>query len=129
MRTITSLIAALSALTMAAQNRPAEPPTDTVTIAGSVRVPGIYPIQSHGEQITVIAAIEQAGGLLENADDNVYILRFFRSEKTSQTVTGKVRVSLADIRNGKTRDVPLQAGDVLTIPEFVKNRRNSYFVK
>ena len=124
MRTIIPLILVLSALTVAAQNRSTEPSTDTVTVAGSVRNPGVYPIHSHGEQITVMAAIEQAGGLAENADDDVFILRLIRSGNTSRTGMAKILVSLSDIKNGKTKDVLLQAGDVLTIPEFVSRRRS-----
>jgi protein involved in polysaccharide export with SLBB domain len=124
MRTIIPLIVVLSAFTVAAQDSPHEPSTSTVTVEGSVRNPGVYPIFSHGEQITVMTVIEQAGGLFENAADAASILRFFRSEKTQQTGRSRISVSLSDIRNGKTKDVLLQAGDVLTIPEFVSRRRS-----
>ncbi|HWE53728.1 MAG TPA: hypothetical protein VG273_28315 [Bryobacteraceae bacterium] len=53
-----------------------------------------------------------------------YILRFFRADKTSQTGTARIPLSSRDIRNGNSKDVLIEPGDVLTIPEFIKRRRN-----
>ena len=121
MGAVIPLIAVLSALAFAGQDNhsqdPASAPVSTITVTGRVNKPGDYPVFSDGRQITVLAAIDQAGGLAEHAGDDAYILR------SSTRPTVRIPVSLSDIRNGKAADVVLQPGDVLTIPEFVPRRR------
>jgi hypothetical protein len=100
----------ISALTIAGQETASRPPADsTVTIAGSVNKPGVYSLFTHGRQITVLMAIDQAGGLSDHADTDVYILRSSRSDRASNSgMRAKIPVSLSDIRNGKVPDISLR---------------------
>jgi protein involved in polysaccharide export with SLBB domain len=88
-----------------------------IIVEGKVTQPGPYPTLEPGSTNTVLTAIAQAGGLLQSADRKAFIIR-----ADDQGVTHTLAVSLSDIMAGKKPDVPLQAGDILQVPESPKTR-------
>jgi polysaccharide export outer membrane protein len=83
-----------------------------VSVVGAVQKPGSLP---WSEGMKLVDAISQAGGLTSLGDgDHVVITRNVGGGKT---VTA--RVSVDDITDGKTPDVPLQAGDTIKVDQRV----------
>ena len=82
-----------------------------VNVLGQVNKPGTFPLVPG---ITLVQAISQAGGPNSIADlDNVRLTR---------TTNGKqrtIRLSLKSITEGRSGDIPLQSGDVITVAERV----------
>jgi polysaccharide export outer membrane protein len=82
-----------------------------VNILGQVKNPGNFPVTPG---ITLVQAVSKAGGPNSIADTN---------NVTLTRTTGKkrltLRISLAAITEGRSADIPLQAGDVITIGERV----------
>ncbi|PIE05971.1 MAG: sugsr transporter [Sorangium cellulosum] len=82
-----------------------------VNVLGQVNEPGTFPLLPG---ITLVQAISQAGGPNSIADkDNVRLTR---------TTAGKrrtIRLSLKSITEGRSSDIPLQSGDVITVAERV----------
>jgi len=76
-----------------------------VTLDGSVRKPGIYPIEGN---ITLIQAVALAGGLNEIADDEKIII--FRKSTNKAYL-----LDLNKIREGKMRDPYLTADDRIIV--------------
>jgi polysaccharide export outer membrane protein len=82
-----------------------------ITVLGQVQKPGSFPL-SPG--MTLIQAVSQAGGLTSIANkDRVNLTR--RSKTGSKTVV----ISVDAITEGRSRDIPLQAGDQIYIHERV----------
>jgi polysaccharide export outer membrane protein len=83
-----------------------------VSVVGAVQKPGSL---AWSEGMKLVDAISLAGGLTALADgDHV---RITRNVGTSKTVTATV--SIDDITDGKSPDVPLQAGDTIKVDQRV----------
>ena len=83
-----------------------------VSIVGAVQKPGNL---AWSEGMKLVDAISLAGGLTSLADgDHV---RITRNVSASKTVTATVSVD--DITDGKSPDVPLQAGDTIKVDQRV----------
>ena len=82
-----------------------------VSVLGQVNAPGTFVFT---EQLTLVQAISQAGGLSALAAAR-------RVKITRRTATGPktFEVSLQDITSGKADDLVLQPGDIVFIPESV----------
>ena len=79
----------------------------TVTILGQAQRPGVFDIPVH-RTLTLVEAIGMAGGLNRIANDKKIMLKR----------DGKVTIiNLKEITSGKGTDIPLQAGDTVSIPE------------
>lgn len=81
-----------------------------ITVLGQVQKPGQY---SMTEGTTLVQAISLAGGFTPLADkDRVILIR-----KLSKSESVRVLVSVSAITEGKINDVPLQAGDQITVEQ------------
>ncbi len=83
----------------------------TVTVLGQAQNPGVFELPAD-RKLTVVEAIGMAGGATRIANTKKITLK--------RNGEGKPRVfllNLKDITTGKTADIPLRDGDVLTIPE------------
>lgn len=79
----------------------------TVTVLGQAQRPGVFEIPAH-RRLTLIEAVGMAGGMT----------RIANPRKVSLKRGGSViQLNLKDIAAGAGRDIPLQDGDVITIPE------------
>ncbi len=83
-----------------------------VSIIGAVQKPGSLPWT---EGMRLIDAISLAGGLTSLADGDR--VRITRNVASNRTVTATV--SIDDISDGKTADVPLQAGDTIKVDQRI----------
>lgn len=83
----------------------------TVSVLGQVRRPGAYPLKG---RLTVTEAIAQAGGLTETANANR--TRVIRRVNDREEVI-VVRVKRILDRGDLSRDVVLQPGDIVMVPE------------
>jgi len=82
-----------------------------VNVLGQVKKPGTFPLVPG---ITLVQAISQAGGPNSIAD--------LDSVRLTRTTNGKrrtIRISLDAITEGRSPDIPLQSGDVITVGERV----------
>jgi len=80
-----------------------------VTLLGQVSRPGSFPLVPG---MTLIQAVSQAGGLTPIASgDHVTLTR--KTDKGKLTV----QISVGDIIDGKSPDIPLQAGDQIYVHE------------
>lgn len=79
----------------------------TVTVLGQAKRPGVFELPAQ-RSLTLVEAIGMAGGVTEIANAKKITL------KRGGSVT---RINLNEITSGSGRDIPLQDGDVLTIPE------------
>ncbi len=82
-----------------------------VNVLGQVSKPGTFPLVPG---ITLVQAVSQAGGPSAIADTNAITL--------TRTTNGKrrtLRISLRSITEGRSPDIPLQSGDVITVGERV----------
>ena len=80
----------------------------TVSVIGSVQKPGSLPWT---EGMKLVQAISLAGGFTSLADaDHVFLTRNASATKTVTAV-----ISVDDITDGKTADIPLQAGDTIKV--------------
>jgi len=75
-----------------------------VTVEGSVKKPGVYPIMGSNSLIQFIA---MAGGLDENSDSSVLILRTTSGKRSA------ARFDMSAIRSGQAKDPAIQSGDVI----------------
>lgn len=83
-----------------------------VSVFGAVQKPGQFPMQ---EGITVVQAITLAGGFTPIADRD----RVALSRRVSKTKVVRVVFSVAAITEGRTNDIPLQAGDTIYVEERI----------
>jgi polysaccharide biosynthesis/export protein VpsN len=82
-----------------------------VNVLGQVKNPGTFGLVPG---FTLVQAISKAGGFNSIADlNNVTLTR--TTNKQRQTI----RFSLASITEGRSPDIPLQSGDVITVGERV----------
>ena len=80
----------------------------TVTVLGQAQSPGVFELPAD-RQLTVVEAIGMAGGATRIANTKKISLK---------RKGGEVRqINLKDITSGKTADIVLRDGDVLSIPE------------
>ena len=78
-----------------------------ITLEGAVKKPGVYPIVGG---MSLLQAIATAGGFESNAEETILLVR----QKAGKSSAGKFDVS--QIRQGKSEDVQLEAGDVIIAP-------------
>lgn len=79
----------------------------TVTVLGQAQRPGVFELPAH-RNLTLVEAIGMAGGMT----------RIANPRKVTLKRGGNVQVlNLKDITAGKGTDIPLQDGDMITIPE------------
>jgi polysaccharide export outer membrane protein len=83
-----------------------------VFVMGRVTTPG--PITAKlSEGLTLLQAIAGAGGVAQGAKQSAIMIT--RKNKAGQEI--KIKVNLKDIIKGKKKDIPLQEGDVVYVPE------------
>lgn len=83
-----------------------------IFVFGEVENPGSLEFKM-SEEITILKAISQAGGLTEDAKPKrIIIQRKIDGEKES-----KIKVNLVDIIKGESPDIILQKGDIVIVPE------------
>jgi protein involved in polysaccharide export with SLBB domain len=83
----------------------------SITVLGQVQNAGVFELPAN-RQLTVVEAIGMAGGATRIANTKKITLK--------RSSGGKPQVStlnLKDITSGKTPDIALRDGDVLTVPE------------
>ena len=90
-----------------------------LSVVGNVRKPGLFPI-NRDEQPTVLNAVAETQGLTPYASKRAYIYRSVDPGHAKQ----EIPVELEKIMDRKAPDVPLQAGDILYIPDD-HTRRNT----
>lgn len=78
-----------------------------VTVEGAVKKPGVYPIVGG---MSLLQAIATTGGFENNADETILLVRQINGKSSA----GKFDVS--QIRQGKSEDIQLEAGDVVIAP-------------
>jgi polysaccharide export outer membrane protein len=83
-----------------------------VFVMGRVTKPGAIKAKL-SEGVTLLQAIADAGGLAEGAKESAITIT--RKDKAGKEQ--KIRVNLRDIIKGKKKDVVLQEGDVVYVPE------------
>lgn len=82
-----------------------------ISVIGAVQRPGTFPMTSG---LTAVQAISLAGGFTSMASRNDTVV--------SRRVDGELRryrVPAEDITEGQVNDVPVQAGDIIYVPERV----------
>jgi protein involved in polysaccharide export with SLBB domain len=84
----------------------------TITVTGQVNKPGSYPLRG---KLTVIEAIGLAEGFTKIAARND--VRILRVESGGNEKTIKVKVADIGKKGDRSKDVPLQRGDVVFVPE------------
>ncbi len=89
-------------------------PTQIVSIIGSVRFPGLYPLQ---RDLTVQDFIDIAGGMTESAETKYAEITRYDAEPTIGRVIDHVAIDLQNQRNGE-RSLKLQPFDQLTIRQM-----------
>ena len=87
-----------------------------VYVLGKVRTPSAVPFSS---STTLLAAIEQAGGVLPK--DKSSVARILRRTPGCEYVT-QIKVALKDIRAGRVQDISLQAGDIVEVRSRKRGR-------
>jgi protein involved in polysaccharide export with SLBB domain len=113
-RTINHLvIAGLLSLSSVVGQQPAE---KSIFVAGRVKTPGRYSF-AFGSN-TVLSVIAQANGLNRNSAPVCFI---YRRDETG--VQHQIAVQLRDVMSGKLKDIELQPGDTLYVPEATSPRR------
>jgi polysaccharide biosynthesis/export protein len=88
------------------------PQAGKLYILGNVKSPGAYPI-TEAEGMTVLKALALCQGMLPYSHNSATI---FRPKKASAE-RDEVTVSLKDIVKHHSPDVPLNANDILYIPD------------
>ncbi len=78
-----------------------------VTVEGAVKKPGVYPIVGG---MSLLQAIATSGGFENNAEETILLVR----QVNGKSSAGKFDVS--QIRQGKSEDIQLAAGDVVIAP-------------
>ncbi len=82
-----------------------------VSVVGAVKNPGTFSI---APGLTVVHAIQQAGGASALASQNDTVI--------TRRIEGELRrfrVRVRDITRGQSEDFPLQAGDIIYVPERI----------
>lgn len=82
-----------------------------VNVLGQVKSPGTFALVPG---ITLVQAISKAGGMSSIADRNNVTLT-----RTTAKQRKTIRLSIDSITEGRSSDIPLQSGDVITVGERV----------
>jgi polysaccharide biosynthesis/export protein len=88
------------------------PAQGQISVVGNVRKPGLFAI-TREQPPTVLNALAESEGLTPFANNRVYIYRSVDTRQAKQ----EIPVDLKKILDRKSPDVPLQAGDLLYIPD------------
>jgi polysaccharide export outer membrane protein len=91
-------------------------PWGTVTVLGRVTSPGKVPIPATRD-LTVSAAIQQAGGFAPSARDNAITVS--RANPDGTTLRIEVDLRALGRRGNLEEDIVLQSGDVVFVPEQI----------
>jgi polysaccharide biosynthesis/export protein len=91
-----------------------------VTVEGSVKKPGVVPIQGG---LSLIQAVALSGGFDDSAEETIILFR----KAEGKHLVGKFDVS--KIRSSKAEDPQLEPGDVLVAPSSDIKVGMSYFLK
>ena len=83
-----------------------------VFVMGRVTRPGAVKAKL-SEGVTLLQAIADAGGLAEGAKESAVLI----TRKDARGKEQKIKVNLKDIIKGKKKDIKLQEGDVVFVPE------------
>lgn len=94
-------------------SEPAPPPTITIYFLGEVNTPGEKEMEPG---VTFLQALSQAGGLTRFAADKRIQLRRTNATTKEQKVT-KINYRALSRGAGLRRDITLQDGDVILVPE------------
>lgn len=79
----------------------------TVTVLGQAQRPGVFELPAH-RRLTLVEAIGMAGGVTRIGNAKKVTLKRGETVRT---------INLSDITFGQGADIPLQDGDMVTIPE------------
>ena len=85
----------------------------SVYVFGAVRNPGKIEVKM-SKRITLLQAVGNAGGLADGAKQSGTRLKRIDRRTGKET---EMKVNLGDIIKGKKRDIELQEGDVIIVPE------------
>ncbi len=88
------------------------PEIGKIFVVGSVKKPGVYPVQGESET-TVLHMLALAEGLVPFAAKQGYIYR----REASTGSKHEIAIELKQIMERKAPDVPLEANDILYIPD------------
>ncbi len=88
------------------------PPAGRVYVIGNVKKSGAFPI-TDGNDTTVMKVIALSEGLLPYANKEAFIYR----HEAGKSQRGEIPIQLGRILDRKAPDVPLQANDILYIPD------------
>jgi polysaccharide biosynthesis/export protein len=88
------------------------PPAGRIYVVGNVKMPGAVKVHETNDA-TVLKAIAMSQGLMPYSQKLAFIYR----KEAGRAGEDGIPVQLADIMNRKAPDVPLQANDILYIPE------------
>ncbi len=75
-----------------------------VTVEGAVKRPGVFPMQG---SLSLLQAVALAQGFDQISDETVVVVRTINGKRSA------ARFDIGTIRNGRTQDPQLQAGDIL----------------
>jgi polysaccharide export outer membrane protein len=91
------------------------PPAELIYVLGEVKKPGGFTLHKHAH-ISALEAVAMAEGLEKTArPKHARILRVVGDGKNRETI----RTDLSKIIDGKSPDIPLQANDILLIPNNI----------
>ncbi|MGC1684124.1 MAG: polysaccharide biosynthesis/export family protein [Candidatus Acidiferrales bacterium] len=90
------------------------PRSGIVYVIGAVQGPGGFTLESRGDHVTVLKVLSLAHGLTGTAKANSSII--MRQDPTTGVKT-EIPVPVQKILTRKVDDVPLQAGDMLYVPD------------
>jgi polysaccharide export outer membrane protein len=86
-----------------------ESPSQRITVEGSVKKPGVFPVAG---QTTLLRMVAQAEGVVDTANpSNVTVFRTVNNQRMSATF------DLRQIRSGKASDPEVFGGDVVVVGE------------
>ncbi|MBK1828215.1 polysaccharide biosynthesis/export family protein [Haloferula rosea] len=81
----------------------------TVTVLGEAQKPGLFRLDPN-RKLTLVEAIGLAGGVTRIGNAKKITLK-------RRNLENPIRIDLRAITAGKAKDIPLQDGDIITIPE------------
>jgi len=93
------------------------PEADKIFVVGNVKRPGAFPVRDSSDT-TLLKLLALAEGLTPYAGRRAYLYR----RETGRTAKTEIPIELRKIVERKAADVPLQANDILYIPDS-KGRR------
>ncbi len=86
--------------------------TVLIYITGQVRTPGVLQVRK-STMPTLLRAIAQAGGFADRASKGGVVIK--RTNEAGKEI--EIKVNVGDIMKGKRKDVQLQEGDIVIVPE------------